>query len=141
MVVNLTVPAVWSMAVVWIVCDAVLAQGLTDDIEPARKRRIAEGLFGSPPRFRSLCFGQCGARARDRTTGLLHGFASQIAEDQIDLVGVRQIRRNLTESYWSRTDERQVPQFAQRLKVLDRHEQRSCRAAIARSRPSTQLPF
>ena len=51
--------------------------------------------------------------------------ASQIAEDQIDLVRVRQIRRNLIESYWSQSDERQASELAQRLEVLDRYERRS----------------
>jgi hypothetical protein len=51
--------------------------------------------------------------------------ASKIAEDQIDLVRVRQIRRNLFESYWSQTKERKASQLAQQLEVLDRYERRS----------------
>ena len=35
MVVRLTMPAAWSIAVVWTVGDLMLAQGLAHDIEPA----------------------------------------------------------------------------------------------------------
>ena len=66
---------------------------------------------------------QCIAELQSSTD--LVALASQIAEDQIDLVRVRQIRRDLIESYWTQTDERQVSQLAQRIEVLDRYERRS----------------
>ena len=100
------------------------AAGKARSAANSRRHGLAVPVRADPVRAAQVeALAQCIAGPQSSTN--LVALASQIAEDQIDLVRVRQVRRDLIESYWSQTDERKISQLAQRLEVLDRYERRS----------------